>query len=133
MTEKRVICAAILHEGRVLIARRAPQQKHAGMWEFPGGKVEAGESNAQCLARELQEEFGISGTVGAHVCDSVCEYPELALKITLCAYCFHWTGGTFQLRVHDQIAWADAAALRAAKLTAADVPIAQKLIEMLRA
>lgn len=131
MIEKRVICAVILRQGRVLIAHRAPQQKHGGMWEFPGGKVEAGESDAQCLARELAEEFDISGAVGAYICDSVCEYPELDLKITLCAYLFDWTGGTFHLHVHDQIAWADAAALRAAQMTAADVPIAQKLIKIL--
>ena len=124
MTVKRVICAVIVRDGLALLARRAPGQKHEGLWEFPGGKVEAGETDEACLERELQEEFGIAGRTGAHLCDSVCAYPELDLQITLCAYFFDWQSGEFQLRVHDQIQWADAQALKAARLTAADVQIA---------
>lgn len=124
MTVKRVICAVIVRDGRALLARRAPRQKHEGLWEFPGGKVEAGETDAACLERELQEEFGVAGRTGAHLCDSVCAYPELDLQITLCAYFFDWQSGEFQLRVHDQILWADAQALKTAQLTAADVQIA---------
>lgn len=124
MTVKRVICAVIVRDGRALLARRAPGQKHEGLWEFPGGKVEAGETDAACLERELQEEFGVAGRTGAHLCDSVCAYPELDLQITLCAYFFDWQAGEFQLRVHDQIQWADAQALKTAQLTAADVQIA---------
>ena len=131
MTAKRVICAAICRDGRVLLARRAPGQKHAGLWEFPGGKVEAGETDEACLERELQEEFGIAGRTGAHICDSVCAYPELDLQITLCAYFFDWQAGEFQLRVHDQILWADAEALKTAQLTAADVEIAAAVGRML--
>ena len=131
MTAKRVICAAICRDGRVLLARRAPGQKHAGLWEFPGGKVEAGETDEACLERELQEEFGIAGRTGAHICDSVCTYPELDLQITLCAYFFDWQAGESQLRVHDQILWADAQALKTAQLTAADVEIAAAVERLL--
>ena len=109
-------------DGRVLICRRTGRLE--GLWEFPGGKVEAGETDAACLERELQEEFGVAGRTGAHLCDSVCAYPELDLQITLCAYFFDWQSGEFQLRVHDQIQWADAQGLKTAQLTAADVQIA---------
>ena len=124
MTVKSVICAVIVRDGRALLARRWPGEEHEGLWEFPGGKVEAGETDAACLERELQEEFGVAGRTGAHLCDSVCAYPELDLQITLCAYFFDWQSGEFQLRVHDQILWADAQALKTAQLTAADVQIA---------
>ncbi len=59
-----VTCAIIEREGKILIARRAADQKLAGKWEFPGGKVEAGESPEECLKRELEEEFGIQVEVG---------------------------------------------------------------------
>ena len=131
MTAKRVICAVICRDGRALLARRAPGQKHAGLWEFPGGKVETGETDAACLERELQEEFGITGRTGRHLCDSVCAYPELELQITLCAYLFDWQAGEFQLRVHDQLLWADAQELQTARLTAADVDIARAAAQIL--
>jgi 8-oxo-dGTP diphosphatase len=55
-----VVCAALIDgEGRVLLQRRAPGRAMAGLWEFPGGKVEAGERPEAALARELEEELGI--------------------------------------------------------------------------
>ena len=119
------VVAALIRQGRsFFICRRPAQKARGGLWEFPGGKVEAGETDAACLERELQEEFGVAGRTGAHLCDSVCAYPELDLQITLCAYFFDWQSGEFQLRVHDQIQWADAQGLKTAQLTAADVQIA---------
>lgn len=59
-----VPCAIIEKDGKILIARRAADQKLAGKWEFPGGKVEEGESPEECLKRELEEEFGIQDEVG---------------------------------------------------------------------
>ncbi|MBP7547707.1 MAG: (deoxy)nucleoside triphosphate pyrophosphohydrolase [Corallincola sp.] len=59
-----VVAAIISHNGLVLAARRAPHKADAGLWEFPGGKVEAGESHAQALAREIQEELGLAIAVG---------------------------------------------------------------------
>ncbi len=62
-----VTCAIIEKEGKILLARRAVGQKLAGKWEFPGGKVEDGESPEECLKRELEEEFGIQVEVGAFI------------------------------------------------------------------
>lgn len=55
----RVVAAVIEREGRVLVAQRAPKNRHGGMWEFPGGKVERGESDIDALKRELLEELGL--------------------------------------------------------------------------
>ena len=56
-----VTCAIIENNDKILIARRAKGQKLPGKWEFPGGKVEEGESPEECLKRELEEEFGGQG------------------------------------------------------------------------
>ena len=62
-----VAAALIVRDGLVLIGQRRPDQPMALQWEFPGGKIEAGESAEQALARELAEELGIEATVGQRV------------------------------------------------------------------
>ncbi|UFS57607.1 (deoxy)nucleoside triphosphate pyrophosphohydrolase [Subtercola endophyticus] len=59
-----VVGAVIAHGGKVLCCRRAPGKASAGLWEFPGGKIEAGETPEQALAREIQEELGVPILVG---------------------------------------------------------------------
>lgn len=125
MIRKRVTCAVILRQGHVLLARRAMGQKHAGCWEFPGGKVEKGETDAQCLEREIWEELGVRGHTGAHVCDSQCRYEELDLEILLCAYFFVPDRMDFALRVHDKVSFFDRTELERLTLSAADRPVAQ--------
>lgn len=64
-TEATAVTAGVLcRDERVLVCRRRPDVEHAGKWEFPGGKVEAGESLEACLRRELAEELGIDAGVG---------------------------------------------------------------------
>ncbi len=124
---KDVTAAVIAREGRILILRRAPGQKHAGFWEFPGGKVEPGETAEACLARELQEELGISGQVGSHIMDSPYAYPGGAINLR--AFRFDWGGGELHLRVHDAAAWCLPCELPGYALTPADIPVAQALAE----
>ena len=62
-----VTCAIIEKDSKTLIARRAADQKLAGKWEFPGGKIEQGETPEECLKRELEEEFGIQVEVGEFI------------------------------------------------------------------
>jgi 8-oxo-dGTP diphosphatase len=59
----QVVAAILQSGGRILIGQRTPQQSHPLQWEFPGGKVEAGESPEQAVVRELQEELGIQASV----------------------------------------------------------------------
>jgi 8-oxo-dGTP diphosphatase len=62
-----IVAAAIVHDGRVLACERAAPPEVAGRWEFPGGKVEPGETDAQALARECAEELGVRVAVGGRV------------------------------------------------------------------
>ena len=129
MTDRRVTAAIVLKDRRVLVARRAQGQKNAGMWEFPGGKVESGETDEICLEREMFEEFGVSGKTLDHVTDSRYVYGAQGESILLCAYVLAWMAGDFELRVHDEIRWADAEELERLALSPADVPIARKVRE----
>ncbi|MBQ9300077.1 MAG: (deoxy)nucleoside triphosphate pyrophosphohydrolase [Clostridia bacterium] len=131
MTEKRVTCAVILRDEKALLARRAPGQKNAGLWEFPGGKVDPGESDEACLAREIWEEFGVKGTVGAHICDSGYTYGALDMRILLCAYLFSPESLAFEQRVHDDIRFFSADEMEALPLSPADLPIAARVAELL--
>jgi len=132
MITKRVTCAVMLREGRVLLARRAAGQKNAGMWEFPGGKVEPGESDAACLEREIREEFGVTGKAGSHLCDSLHTYEAMGMRIQLCAYLFAPDSFEFSLRVHDAVAFLPPEELAAAGLSPADIPIADAVYRYMR-
>ena len=77
-----VVAAILEREGRVLIGRRQPAQAHPQKWEFPGGKVEPGESPPQALTRELEEELGIREAAGEEIARYEYTYPGRA-PITL--------------------------------------------------
>jgi 8-oxo-dGTP diphosphatase len=71
----QVVAAILERQGRILIGRRQPQQSHPLQWEFPGGKVEPGESPAQALARELEEELGLRHAAGVEIARYPYTYP----------------------------------------------------------
>ena len=96
----RVTAAVLRREGLILLCRRTRPDYLAGKWEFPGGKIEVGETVEACLARELEEELGIQGKVGPHVATHVHHYE--ALSVELIAHEVVWTGGELCLQAeHD--------------------------------
>ncbi len=120
------VCAAvILRSGKVLLARRRPGLRHAGMWEFPGGRVEPEETPAAALTRELREELGIEAVVGAEFarCRHAYDFGEIEL-IALLVSSFT---GDLKLIDHDQVAWVEARRLLEYDLAPADIPIAKAL------
>ena len=98
-----VAAAVILAENRILAARRKPGIHLAGYWEFPGGKVEIGETPEQCLIRELQEELCIKANISGYLGESLYDYGSKCIR--LIAYQVEHVEGTFQLVDHDELRW----------------------------
>jgi 8-oxo-dGTP diphosphatase len=109
-----VACALIDADGRILLAQRPPGRSMAGLWEFPGGKVEAGERPEQTLIRELAEELRIvvQGACLAPLTFASHSYPDFHLLMPLYV-CRRWEG----------TARRDNNGLRRATTTPADIPL----------
>jgi 8-oxo-dGTP diphosphatase len=123
---KLVLVAAVAlidPDGRVLLAQRPEGKSMAGLWEFPGGKVEAGETPEHCLMRELEEELGISTwenclaplTFASHA------YDDFHLLMPLYA-CRKWVG-IVQPREGQRLAWARVSEMGDYPMPPADKPL----------
>jgi 8-oxo-dGTP diphosphatase len=115
--------ALIDPEGRILLAQRPPGKSLAGLWEFPGGKVEPGETPEQALIRELKEEIGIdtwSSCLAPLTFASHC-YPDFHLLMPLFA-CRRWDGIPSP-REGQTLAWVRPNALRDYPMPPADLPL----------
>ena len=127
-----VAAAALVDvDGRVLLAKRPPGKQLAGMWEFPGGKVEAGETPEECLIRELHEELGI--TV-AHACLAPFVFAShgyenfhLLMPLFLCR---RWDG-VVTAREHEALAWVKPHDFDRYPMPPADAPIAAWLRDLI--
>jgi mutator protein MutT len=76
-----VLAAVIERDGRILVTRRLRDTHLAGLWEFPGGKCDAGESHEACLTRELMEELGVDARVGDEILVTEHVYPERTVRL----------------------------------------------------
>jgi len=124
----KVVTAAIIQDqGRFFLARRGPGEKLAGLWEFPGGKVEPGETLQECLKREIKEELGVEAIVGNVVTESHFKYEHG--EILLVALQTEIMGKDIKLSVHDREDWLFPEQILALELAPADIPIAKFLME----
>jgi len=124
---KKVAAAIAIQAGRVLVTRRAPGEKLAGMWEFPGGKLEAVETPQQCIVRELKEELDVRSIAGEIMAETVYEYVGgvihlIAVEVTL-------LDSVLCLSVHDKFQWVLPQDLLALEMAPADIPIAEEIIK----
>ena len=124
-------CALVDADGRVLLAQRPAGKPMAGLWEFPGGKIEAGERPEQTLIRELKEELAIVVkedclaplTFASHA------YPDFHLLMPLYV-CRRWEG-TVTATEGQQLAWVKPNRLRDYDMPPADVPLISLLMTLL--
>lgn len=122
---KIVIAGLLIKDSLCLIAKRRVGDSLANLWEFPGGKLEVGETHKECLEREMYEELQINVEVGKFFAETIYEY-EFA-KIQLFLYWASWREGAMYPAVHDEIAWVDKETLLNYEFVPADIPIVEKL------
>lgn len=128
-----VACALVDSDNRVLVSQRPEGKQMAGLWEFPGGKLEAGERPEAALIRELAEELGIAVkepclaplTFASHA------YPEFHLLMPL-YICRRWEGSVMS-REGQAIRWVRPGRLRSLAMPPADEPLIPALIDLLGA
>jgi 8-oxo-dGTP diphosphatase len=123
-----VVGAALLRNGRVLAARRRAPEALAGGWEFPGGKVEAGESEAAAVVRECREELGVDVVCGSRVPGEWQVNAVLVLRLFLAEIV---RGEPLPGADHDQLRWLSGAELFDVDWLPADLPAAMSLAGLL--
>lgn len=124
-------CALLDADNRVLIGQRPPGKAMAGLWEFPGGKVEPGETPEDAIIREMAEELGVIVTKScfAPLTFASFDYPEFHLLMPLYV-CRRWEG-TPVAREHSALKWVRANRLRDYPMPPADEPLISHLADLL--
>ena len=121
------VVAAIIHRDGAYFATQRGYGEFEGMWEFPGGKIEPGESREDALKREIQEELGVDIYIKELLCTTEYDYPTFHL--TMHCYLCSVASGEIELREHKSAQWLTAETLDTVEWLPAD----REIIAMLRA
>ncbi|EFO1268557.1 pyrimidine (deoxy)nucleoside triphosphate diphosphatase [Escherichia albertii] len=123
-----VVAAIIERDGKILLAQRSSQSDQAGLWEFAGGKVEAGESQPQALIRELREELGIDATIGEYIASHQREVSGRMIHL----HAWHVPAFFDTLRAHEHQAliWCLPEEALQHPLAPADIPLLQAFMAL---
>ena len=128
MKHIHVACAIIEKSGKILCAQRSASMSLPFKWEFPGGKIDRGESPEDCLRRELIEEMGISIRVGKSLPPSTHQYPTFS--VTLYPFICLIEAGEIILHEHDDIAWLPPKQLNTLDWAKADLPVIESYLDV---
>lgn len=128
--KKRVhVVAAIIenNEKDIFCALRSPEMTLANYWEFPGGKIEEGETKESALKREIMEELGCEIEVLSHVEDTTYEYEKVIVRLE--TFMARILSGTPQLKEHAEMKWMPRQDLQKLDWAPADIPAIEKLVK----
>lgn len=121
-----VTAGIIEYENKILIAERRKDKSLGGLWEFPGGKIEQGETCTETLKREIKEEFDIEIEVGDYLMEHTFEDPTFFLKMYV--YKATWNGqGTIRICDHEQYRFVTLDEMANFEFAGADVPVIEFL------
>lgn len=125
---KEVAAAIIVNQGKILIAKRGIGEKMEGKWEFPGGKLEEGETGEEALAREIREELEVEVKAEEFFMESIYGYSFGEIKLL----CYKASGSNynFKLNVHSEVKWVKPSEILAYDFAPADIPVAQKIYSL---
>jgi 8-oxo-dGTP diphosphatase len=121
----KVTAAVIEENGNVLIGRRKPGRHMGGKWEFPGGKIESGETPQESLARELLEELNIRVRIGEFLCSAF--YDGDGVSLELLVYRVQRLEGEPALIEHEELRWVEPGELAGFDLADSDRKVVEKL------
>ncbi|MEK6759237.1 MAG: (deoxy)nucleoside triphosphate pyrophosphohydrolase [Deltaproteobacteria bacterium] len=124
-----VSCAIIEADGLVLVAQRSVSMSMPLKWEFPGGKIHAGESPRECLRRELMEELSIAVEVLSPLPPASHDYP--GFSITLFPFICKVVSGDMLVHEHSAIRWVLPEDLKSVDLAEADIPVVSNYLSTL--
>ncbi|MGL5893193.1 MAG: (deoxy)nucleoside triphosphate pyrophosphohydrolase [Bacteroidales bacterium] len=124
MKHIEVVAAVIVMDGLYLATQRADGE-FMGLWEFPGGKIGAGESHCEALCREIMEELNVEVSIDKHICKSEWEYPSFV--VTIHSYMCSIIKGEVEMRVHSDARWLDVDSLYDVEWIPADVEIVNRI------
>ena len=122
----KVVAAILQKEDKILIARKKQGKPLAGYFEFPGGKIEEGETPEESLIRELMEEMNIKIAVKEYIGESVYDYGNNKV-ISLLGYTAEIIDGEIKLSDHDRYEWVTLEQINNYKIAPADIPLIDKL------
>lgn len=122
----QVTCGIIIKDGKILAAQRSEKMKLSLKWEFPGGKLQEGETEEECLKREIREELNIEIVIDYKLTPIRHDYPDV--HIQLIPFVAKYVSGTLQLHEHEQANWYTKNELLSLDWAPADIPILNAFI-----
>jgi 8-oxo-dGTP diphosphatase len=122
----RVACAIIFYNEKILVTQRGPAMKQPCKWEFPGGKVEVGETDEACILRELLEELHISVVLSGKLRECFYDYGDF--QIVLVPFTANFNSGAITLTEHMNYAWLSPDELKKLDWAPADVEVMEMFL-----
>ena len=123
----KVTCAIILDKGKVLAALRSRQMCQSWKWEFPGGKIDEGETAEECVRREIDEELSVQISIHHKLTPVVHSYPDKTIE--LIPFVCSITDGELNAVEHEKVSWFSPDELSSLNWADADLPVMQEFLE----